>query len=246
MKVKTLLVIRYTILQIVFIFITLPFMILPTRYIIKFLYPVFSWLFKLAPKIRVDNLSRHPLEIGEPVIYASNHKCFADFSLITTFLREPFAIMVKEEMTRIPVFNLIARKMKLIPVLRGNHLSQFKAVEKAKKVLIKDKFSIIMFPEGIYVNNKPVGHIKSGIAKIAKEANARVIPIAIYGINNSFIDEKKLVWKNAYIKAGKRLDYNDFRDKDRFTRQIEKSITILYHEIEREIKRSHGKLLDPA
>lgn len=211
-------------------------MILPTRYLIKLLYPIFTWLFKLAPKIKVYNLSTNPIEIDEPVIYASNHKCFADFALIATFLKRPFTIMVKEEMTKIPVFNLIAKKMKLIPVLRGNQISHLKAIEKTKRVIQKDKFSVIMFPEGVYIFDKPVGPIKQGIAKIAKDTEAKIIPIAIYGVTNSFVNEKKLVWKNAYIKAGKPLNFFDYNDFDLFTKKIEQSITELYLEIEKEVK----------
>ena len=61
------------------------------------------------------------------------------------------------------------------------------------------------------------------------------MPIAIYGIANTFIYEKKLVWKDVYIKAGESINYSSYNDKKAFLTDLQSRIEKLYLEIENEV-----------
>lgn len=192
-------------------------------------------LYLFAAKIRVHDLSKNKIEQSPPVIYASNHKCFADFCLISTFLTKPFTILIKKEMINNIFFRFLAWKMALIPIDRQNIFDQKKAMEKAKKLIIKNNYSLIIFPEGWHIVDKRFGDFKKGITILAKETDVNVIPIALYGVNNNFIHENKLNWKHAYIKAGEPVNYKNFGDDNSFLDEVEKKISSLYNELEIEL-----------
>lgn len=235
MKAFTSMIIRFVIAQIIFIFISLPFIFFPRIVHFKLLYPIFFKLYYWAAKTKIHNLSDKIYNDISPSIIASNHKSFTDFCFIAKHLKSPFTIIIKKEMINNIAFKFLAWKMGLIPVDRDNSISQLKAIKKANKMIIKNKYSLIIFIEGWYTFDKPIGQIKNGIVKLAKDTEVKIVPVAIYGIKNTFFKEKKLVWKDVYIKRGKAFSYNDFNDKTLFLNELKLRIEKLYYEIEREV-----------
>ena len=238
MKAFTSMITRFVIAQIIFVFITLPFILLPRIVHFKLFYPIFLKLYFWAAKARIHNLSNSIFDEEAPVILASNHKSFTDFCFVAKQLKNPFTVIIKKEMTNNIAFRFLAWKMGLIPVDRSNYISQLKAIQKANKMIVKNKYSLILFIEGWYTFDKPIGKIKNGIVKLAKETGVKVVPIAIYGIKNTFFEEDKLVWKDVYIKHGKALSYKEYNDKTLFLDELKQRIETLYYEIEKEISPS--------
>jgi 1-acyl-sn-glycerol-3-phosphate acyltransferase len=231
-------IIRFVIAQIIFIFITLPFILLPRKMHFKLFYPIFFKLYFWAAKTRIHNLSNNIFDEESPVILASNHKSFVDYCFVAKQLKNPFTVIIKKEMINNIAFRFLAWKMGLIPVDRTNYISQLKAIQKASNMITKDKYSLIIFIEGWYTFDKPIGNIKNGIIKLAKETGVKVVPIAIYGIKNTFYEEDKLVWKDVYIKYGKSFSYKEYNDRTLFLDELKHRIETLYYEIEKEINPS--------
>ena len=92
-----------------------------------------------------------------------------------------------------------------------------------------------MFPEGWYNFDKPVGPLKKGIAKLARETGLKVVPLAIYGIKNTFIEENKLYWKDVTINSGEPVKYSDYENDKKFLTALTKKIETLYAEIEQSL-----------
>ena len=233
MKAFTTMIIRFVIAQIIFVFISLPFIFFPRLIHFKLLYPVFFKLYLWAAKTKIHNLSDKVYDDISPVIFASNHKSFTDFCFIAKHLKNPFTIIIKKEMVNNFIFKLLALKMGLIPLDRGDSISQLNALKKANKMILKNKYSLIIFIEGWYTFDKPIGNIKNGIVKLAQETGVPIVPVAIYGIKNTFFEEKKLLWKNVYIKRGKSLLFKNFKDKTSFLKELKSRIEQLYHEVEK-------------
>lgn len=232
MRTKTKMMVRYFVCGFLFYLIALPFILIPKRFHFKFFAPLFNKLYLLAPKIRLYNLSKNKFWKNYPVIYASNHKCFADFCFISSFLKTPYTILIRHDLMKNIFFRFITWKMGFIPIDRMNILSQRKALNKAKKMITKHKYSLIMFPEGWYDFDKVLGKLRKGIFKLAKDAKVNIIPIAIYGINENFVFQKKLAWKDVYIKAGDPISYRSFKKSDDMLKHLELEINKLYYEIE--------------
>ena len=177
-------------------FYTIPAFFIPKKLHFKFLYPLFWALYLWAPKIRIHNLSEININSfnKKPVIFASNHKSYADSAMIGRFLKLPYLILINLEMTKNIFFKVIAWRMGLIPISRNitDIISQKKALEACKKG-IENKYSLILYPEGRHHYDKPVGKLKKGIIKIVTETNVDVVPIALYGVTGHFVFEKKLI-----------------------------------------------------
>lgn len=216
-------------------------MLLPKRFHFKFLAPLFNKLYLFAPKIRVHNLSENEIWLNKPVIYASNHKCYADFCFISNFIKGPYTILIRHDLMKNLFFKLITSKMGFISIDRENAISQINALNSAKKKIMKDNYSLIIFPEGWYNFEEILGRVRKGICKIAEETNAQIMPIAIFGITEKFVLEKKLVWKDVYIKAGDLINHNKFSNSDDLIKHIQSEIKRLYYEIEIEISTGINK-----
>ncbi len=235
LAVKNRIMFRFFLSGFIFFSIAIPFLLLPRKFHFKFLAPLFNKLYLLAPEIRVHNLSKDKIWLNKPVIYAGNHKCFADFCFISNFIKGPYTILIRNDLMKNIFFRFICWKMGFISIDRENILSQVKALNKAKKRIIKDKFSLIIFPEGWYNFEEILGRVRKGICKIAEETNVQIMPIAIYGITENFIFEKKLAWKDVYVKAGDLINYNKFNNSDDLIKHIQSEIKRLYYEVELEV-----------
>jgi 1-acyl-sn-glycerol-3-phosphate acyltransferase len=232
LRAKTVMFIRYFFYGFLFFLIAMPFILLPKKLHFKFFAPLFNRLYLKAPKIKIYNLSKVKFWENHPAIFASNHKCFADFCFISYFLKNAFTILIRSDLMKNVFFRFITWKMGFIPIDRMNVLSQKKALNKAKKMIAKSRYSLIMFPEGWYDFNAILGKLRRGIFKLAKEAKVNIVPVAIYGINENFIFQKKLEWKEVYIKAGDPISYSKFKKSDDFLKYLESEIKRLYYEVE--------------
>lgn len=212
-----------------------PALFIPRRWQYKTLWPIFTKLFLFASKVRPHYLSKVDLNSKEPMIYAPNHKALVDTYIILNFIRRPFTILFKKEMNHNPLFKLMSWKMKLIPIDRKRTISQKEALEKIKK-MISQNHSLVMFPEGWHIVDQKFGKFKRGIATVARETNVKIVPIAIYGIDNNFIYDKKVVWKDIYLKASEPIVYTDYKSEDDFLENLRKKIEKLYTKLENEYK----------
>lgn len=213
-----------------------PMLFVPFRLHFPFFYQIAIRFFLWANKIKIYNLSDHEMEGKQTVVFASNHKCFADPLFIARFLRKPFAFtMSSHVINMVWPFRLIAWKMRFVGINKKNYASLLKSFEKIKKS-IKKRRTIIYFPEGYYTIDKPVGEMKGGIAKIAKITGVPIAPVAIYGINQDFAYADKLEWKSVFIKAGTPMRFEDYPEERSFVAELTSRIEKLYYEIEDEVK----------
>jgi len=235
-KINKFIVVRLYFVLIIWCSLFFPTVFLPGKIRFRFFWPIFSKLFLFATKLKPHHLSDFNIESFGNVIYACNHKCFVDTYFITNLLRKPFTLVFRGSVFKSKLFKFMAWRAGLIPIEKSNSISTKEAFEKVRKKVDK-KHSIIIFPEGWYCDDKPVGEMKRGVAKIANELNILTVPIAIYGISNDFRLEKKLLWRDVYIKAGRPIDYKDFNDETLYLDHLKSRIEELYYEIEAEVTK---------
>jgi 1-acyl-sn-glycerol-3-phosphate acyltransferase len=218
----------------------LPAIFVPRILQYKTLWPIFCNLFLFAAKVKAYYMSPEiDLNKQGSVMYACNHKSLVDTYIIVKFLRKPFTIVFKKEMLENPAYRFMSWKMALVPMDRNETSGQIKAIAKIKKMISK-KHSVIFFPEGYHIIDEKIAKLKRGVAKIAKETGIEVVPMAIYGIKNTFIYEKVRM-KNAYLKAGKGIKYSDYGDDEAFIAALRSKIEALYDELEKEFEKNTKK-----
>ncbi len=123
-------------------------------------------------------------------IFISNHTSLLDVPVCALITPVTFRYLSKEELTKIPLFGYIIRKLYL-SVNRKDEASRAASLEKMKQSL-NEGISIYLFPEG--TRNKtgePLKNFYDGAFKLAMETGVPLVPMTIRNSGN-LLNEFKL------------------------------------------------------
>lgn len=113
------------------------------------------------------------------VIYASNHRSYADPPLLGAGAKGKFAFMAKEELFRNKLFAWLISSLGAFPVSRGK--GDTSTIDTAVERLNGGR-SLMIFPEGTRSKDGKVGKGHTGAALIAARSGKPIIPVGIvYG-----------------------------------------------------------------
>lgn len=114
-------------------------------------------------------------------IIACNHQFYADPPIVAGLIKGKYSFMAKIELfQKNAVFAWLIRRCGAFPVDRGS--GDTSAIDKAV-CDIKDGRIFLIFPEGTRSKDGTIGRGKSGVALIAGNANAPVLPVCLmYGL----------------------------------------------------------------
>lgn len=143
--------------------------------IVRFIARLFFLLFS---RMRVEGNDQLPT--NEAFIFAPNHFSNLDVFILLAAAKKEFYTLGKIEVFRNPILKWFATNLNVIPVNReGFCRHTFTA---AKEILQQNKI-ITIFPEGTVCKDEKMGQFKLGVAKLARETNVPIIPVAIIGSN---------------------------------------------------------------
>ena len=129
---------------------------------------------------RVTAKGREHIPRKGPVCIASNHCGIFDIVLLLAYLGRPFGFVAKSELAFIPVINL------WILLLGGQYINR-KNIRKSIKTInrggekVKYGGAMIIFPEGTRSKGRGLLPFKAGSLRLATEAGAPIVPVAIAG-----------------------------------------------------------------
>jgi 1-acyl-sn-glycerol-3-phosphate acyltransferase len=133
-----------------------------------------------------------------PYVAVSNHESYADIFLISHFPWE-MKWLSKDTIFKIPVMGWMMRMANDIPIARGNKESVVSALAGCRDRLSKH-VSIMIFPEGTRSTTDELLPFKDGAFKLAIEAGAPILPIAVAGTRNCMA-AGSFAFRRAYAKA---------------------------------------------
>jgi 1-acyl-sn-glycerol-3-phosphate acyltransferase len=111
-------------------------------------------------------------------IYVSNHISYLDSALIPKTLRHPVRPLGKVEMSKIPIFGFIYKKV-IVSVDRSSVANRARSVEELKAML-RNGISILVFPEGTFnMTHQPLKHFYDGAFRIAIETGTSIRPMLL-------------------------------------------------------------------
>ena len=160
------------------------------------------FILKLLYRIKVTGLENLPNEGG--YILAANHRCLLDPIFIAAELKHRVYFMAKKELFWFP-FGSILRALGAFPVRRGE--GDHSAVNRADDI-IKEKKILGIFPEGTRSKTGEPLRPKSGIAVIAKDTKADVLPVGIH------FDGKLRLGSKVTISYGKLIKFEELELSD--------------------------------
>jgi 1-acyl-sn-glycerol-3-phosphate acyltransferase len=111
-------------------------------------------------------------------LIASKHQSMWETVMLFVLLKDP-AIIIKKELTWVPLYGWYCLKARMIVVDRGAHAKALRGLMRDSKSRFDEGRQILIFPEG---TRMPVGaqpDYKSGIAAIYAQVNAPCVPVAV-------------------------------------------------------------------
>jgi len=115
-----------------------------------------------------------------PMIYISNHSSYIDSLLLFAILPENVAFVTKKELKAWPIIKTAIQKLKFLTVDR---MDFSKSLEDSNQIAetLKNKRSILIFPEGTFTYASGLRPFKLGGFKIGVDTVTPICPIAIKG-----------------------------------------------------------------
>lgn len=167
-------------------------------YFIKFIVNI---AFHIAFNVHFEG--RENIPDGETVIYASNHRSYADPPLVGCSAKGKFAFMAKEELFKNRFFAWLIRSLGAFPVSRGKGDTGVldTAVDR-----LKSGRSLIIFPEGTRSKDGKVHRGHSGAAVISARSQKRIVPVGIV------FGEKLKFRTKVTVKYGKPINPTEYID----------------------------------
>lgn len=166
--------------------------------VIKFLVRLY---FRIMYSLHFEG--RENIPKGETVIYASNHRSYADPPLVGCGSRGKLCFMAKEELFEKKLFAWLITSLGAFPVARGK--GDTGVIDTAVEKLNNGR-SMMIFPEGTRSKDGKVGRGHTGAALISARADKRIIPVGVvYG-------EKLKFRTKLTVKYGAPIDPKDYVD----------------------------------
>jgi 1-acyl-sn-glycerol-3-phosphate acyltransferase len=165
---------------IAWMFISLPALVLPGRYVWYFTRgwaKSSAWLLRViaGTKVEVRGLENVP---KSGCILASKHQSMWETVSLFEYFDRP-AVILKRELMFIPMFGWYALKTRMIPINRGKGSTALKGMlERATEELANGR-PILIYPEG---TRRPAGAppaYKYGVAKLYTDLGVPAVPIAL-------------------------------------------------------------------
>ncbi len=167
-------------------------------YFIKFIVNI---AFHIAFNVHFEG--RENIPDGETVIYASNHRSYADPPLVGCSAKGKFAFMAKEELFKNRFFAWLIRNLGAFPVSRGK--GDTGVLDTAVNRL-KSGRSLIIFPEGTRSKDGKVHRGHSGAAVISARSQKKIVPVGIV------FGEKLKFRTKVTVKYGKPINPTEYID----------------------------------
>lgn len=128
----------------------------------------------------------------EPLIVMANHQSYLDIPVLYAALPEPFGMLAKQELFRLPIFSSAMRGMRCIPIDRDNVRQSLASLRKAADQ-IRSGNSIVVFPEGTRSADGSLQELKTGPFYLAEMARVPVVPVGIRGTRRALAKASLLV-----------------------------------------------------
>jgi 1-acyl-sn-glycerol-3-phosphate acyltransferase len=169
-----------------------------------------------------------------PVILASNHLSVVDSLIIPIMVRRPVYFLAKNEYFRSPLMRTIMLGLNQIPVDRSGGRASLMALDAALPVL-RDGQVLGIFPEG---TRSPDGRLyrgRPGVAKLALDAGATLLPVGLLGTEKIQPIGTRLprVGVDVEVRVGKPLDLTPWRDAPVDSRVLREITATLMGEIQK-------------
>jgi 1-acyl-sn-glycerol-3-phosphate acyltransferase len=127
--------------------------------------------------LRIEGIDRLP---DAPCVVVANHASYIDGIVAAAALPPDFAFVIKREMVRVPLANLLLRRLGSAFVERFDRHKGGSDTRRVWKLAATGQ-SLVFFPEGTFDGTRQVGKFLGGAFSTAERAGMPIVAAAIHG-----------------------------------------------------------------
>ena len=148
-------------------------------------------------KLTVNGKENLPKE--GPVVYAANHQGYGDIPTCCAVLDSiQFAFVAKQNLQKVPLYGRWILRIRSVLINRQDPRAALRTIEEGIG-LIRQGFSLLIFPEGTRSKGGPVKDFKKGSLRLATKPGVPVVPVTIDGTYRIFEGNGGAVKKGAEV-----------------------------------------------
>ena len=115
-----------------------------------------------------------------PVVFVANHQGYFDIPLMITQMDKPNPLIAKKEIEKIPMIRSWMRQLRCIFLDSKDPRQSMDCLKQAQE-LLREGYSVVIFPEGTRNNGGELGEFKAGAIRMATRAGVPIVPVCIEG-----------------------------------------------------------------
>lgn len=146
---------------------------------------IWSWIVIKLAFIKTELQGAENYDRKKSYVIIMNHSSYYDIFGMYKILTKTVRFVMKEELTKIPVFGLVVKRSGHIVIKRGNSRKALESIQTAKKKLVGGT-SVIFFPEGTRTKTGKTGKFRRGAFQFALDVKRDILPISIIGSYHIF------------------------------------------------------------
>ena len=148
--------------------------------------------------LEVNVEGRENIPMDEPCVFICNHEGYGDiFVLFRALAGKQVGYVAKDALKKVPYFGKWIEMVRGVFIQRGDPRAALKSISSGVN-LIKQGFSLAIFPEGTRSRGPVMNEFKAGSFKLATKAKVPVVPISLNGTYHLY-EETSTIRKGAVI-----------------------------------------------
>ncbi|MCL2185715.1 MAG: 1-acyl-sn-glycerol-3-phosphate acyltransferase [Treponema sp.] len=193
-----------------------------------------AWALSLIPvagcKTTVTGKEKIPRKGG--ICFVSNHSGYFDIIMMLAYAGRPFGFIAKKEFLYMPFLNIWI-------FMLGGHFIDRKNARKAIRTInigiqqIKAGGGMVIFPEGTRSRNADVLPFHVGSLKLATQADAVIVPVAIGGSYKVYERQKLVVGADVNISFMDPIDTSILKPEERKQVLCDRIYSVIKEEVNR-------------
>ena len=147
---------------------------------------------------KVEVIGEENIPKGRNVLFVSNHQGNFDIPLLIKYLDKPKGFIAKKELGNLPMLSSWMKAMNCVFMDRDNPRESIRAIKEGTN-LLKEGYSLVLFPEGTRSRDGKLGEFKAGGLRLATKSGVDIVPITINGTKD-IMNKDSLIIRPAKVK----------------------------------------------
>jgi len=132
---------------------------------------------RTGARIKVTGLENIP---DCPVVFVSNHQSNVDIAVFLAEIEKNKGYVAKVEMLKVPFMRDYMKELNCVFMDRNDMRQSAQTILDAIEI-VKNGYSMVIFPEGTRSKGVRLGEFKAGSLKLATKSRAPIVPVTING-----------------------------------------------------------------